>query len=86
MKLPTSWMLIGMSGGSGLFTIRVAGSTTSPATNVTVNGNAATLYADKNFEYSPGVAHSITPGINTFTPYFPNKLHTTKLLTYNKAA
>ncbi|MGO8931752.1 MAG: RHS repeat-associated core domain-containing protein [Limisphaerales bacterium] len=47
---------------SGTFT--VAGTTTSPATNVTVNGQAATRYADTTF-----AAAGFTPvnGNNTFT-------------------
>jgi RHS repeat-associated protein len=47
---------------SGLFT--VTGSTTAPATNVTVNGSTATLYSDGTFAKS---ALSLASGNNTFT-------------------
>jgi RHS repeat-associated protein len=45
-------------------TLTVAGTTTGPATNVTVNGASATRYADNSFA-KPGMGLSI--GQNTFT-------------------
>jgi RHS repeat-associated protein len=47
---------------SGTFT--VAGTTTSSATGVTVNGNSATLYSDKTFAKA---SVSLSDGNNTFT-------------------
>jgi RHS repeat-associated protein len=45
-------------------TLTVAGTTTSPATNVTVNGSAANLYADATFALG---GFSLVDGTNTFT-------------------
>ena len=45
-------------------TLTVAGTTTSPATNVTVNGSAANLYADTTFAKD---GFSLADGTNTFT-------------------
>lgn len=54
-------------GTTGRVATRVTGSTTSKATSVTVNGNAATLYSDNTFMWSPGPAKSLAVGLNTFT-------------------
>lgn len=45
-------------------TLTVAGTTTSEATDVTVNGQSATRYADRSFSKT---GYSLTDGTNTFT-------------------
>jgi YD repeat-containing protein len=45
-------------------TLTVAGTTTTPATNVTVNGSSANLYADATFALG---GFSLVDGTNTFT-------------------
>jgi RHS repeat-associated protein len=50
-----------LTGWSG--TIPVSGSTTSPATNVTVNGSSASLYGDNTFARY----ENVTNGVNPFT-------------------
>lgn len=54
-----------LSGPGGLIKTRVSGSTTSPATNVAVNGVNAILYADKTFAANPNP--TVVSGLNTFT-------------------
>jgi len=48
----------------GAGTLAVAGTTTSPATNVTVNTTNASLYADSTFA---ALGFTLTNGINTYT-------------------
>jgi RHS repeat-associated protein len=52
-----------LGGPGGLMQTIVSGSTTSPATNVTVNSASASIYPDSTFAIVLGV----TNGVNTFT-------------------
>jgi RHS repeat-associated protein len=60
-------------GGQGIYgwtpEITVSGSTTTPATTVTVNGQAGTLFADNSFAQSGFV---VTNGLNSFTAMAAN--------------
>jgi RHS repeat-associated protein len=53
-----------LTGGTRAGTLTVEGTTTSKATNATVNGTAATLYADATFA---AAGFSLSDGTNTFT-------------------
>jgi hypothetical protein len=73
-RLPISQTLYGLNSlneitnaalgnGAGSAIIPVSGSTTMPATNLTVNGGTITPYQDNTF----AVNESVTNGVNTFT-------------------
>jgi hypothetical protein len=63
----------GSSGGSWVSEITVSGSTTTPATNVTVNGQAGAIFNDNSFSLS-GVV--VSDGTNAFTAIATNSAGT----------
>jgi RHS repeat-associated protein len=62
-NLPSSVLLPGAVSGTWSATVPVTGSTTVPATNLTLNGVAVTPHQDNSF----AVQESVASGLNTFT-------------------